>query len=187
MARVASSRTRGLLVVSILLPLWSGYLVKVYAWRLILSQNGVLNWVARPVRAAGSRLQHRGGLDRRELPVAAVHDHPDLCRARADPGLAVRGVGRPRRQGRDHVPTGRRAAGPAGRRRRLDLHVQPDPRRLHHADPGLEHASSSATSSTTWSASPATQPLAAAYTMVPVTIMLVFLLVARRLGAFEAL
>ena len=30
-------------------------------------------------------------------------------------------------------------------------------------------------------------PLAAAYTMVPVTIMLVFLLVARRLGAFEAL
>ncbi len=31
------------------------------------------------------------------------------------------------------------------------------------------------------------QPLAAAYAMVPVTIMLVFLLVARRLGAFEAL
>ena len=31
------------------------------------------------------------------------------------------------------------------------------------------------------------QPLAAAYTMVPVTIMLVFLLVSRRLGAFEAL
>jgi putative spermidine/putrescine transport system permease protein len=31
------------------------------------------------------------------------------------------------------------------------------------------------------------QPLAAAYTMVPVTIMLAFLLVARRLGAFEAL
>jgi putative spermidine/putrescine transport system permease protein len=31
------------------------------------------------------------------------------------------------------------------------------------------------------------QPLAAAYTMVPVTIMLLFLFVARRLGAFEAL
>ena len=31
------------------------------------------------------------------------------------------------------------------------------------------------------------QPLAAAYAMVPVTIMLVFLLVSRRLGAFEAL
>ena len=40
----------------------------------------------------------------------------------------------------DHVPAGHPAAGPAGRRRRLDLHVQPDPRRLHHADPRLEHA-----------------------------------------------
>ena len=39
MARMASPRTRGLLVVSILLPLWSGYLVKVYAWRLILSRT----------------------------------------------------------------------------------------------------------------------------------------------------
>jgi putative spermidine/putrescine transport system permease protein len=41
MARLASARTRGFLVVSILLPLWSGYLVKVYAWRLILSDGGV--------------------------------------------------------------------------------------------------------------------------------------------------
>jgi putative spermidine/putrescine transport system permease protein len=48
MAKVASSRTRGLLVVSILLPLWGGYLVKVYAWRLILAQNGVLNSVLEP-------------------------------------------------------------------------------------------------------------------------------------------
>jgi putative spermidine/putrescine transport system permease protein len=44
-SRVASPRVRGILIVSILLPLWSGYLVKVYAWRLILSQNGVLNGV----------------------------------------------------------------------------------------------------------------------------------------------
>ena len=48
MARVASPRVRGLLVVSILLPLWSGYLVKDYAWRLILSENGVLNAVLAP-------------------------------------------------------------------------------------------------------------------------------------------
>ena len=48
MARVASPRTRALLVVSILLPLWSGYLVKVYAWRLILSENGLLNWALAP-------------------------------------------------------------------------------------------------------------------------------------------
>ena len=53
MARVASSRVRGLLIVSILLPLWSGYLVKVYAWRLILSQGGVLNWALAPFGLQG--------------------------------------------------------------------------------------------------------------------------------------
>ena len=36
MARVASPRTRGLLVVAVLMPLWAAYLVKVYAWRTIL-------------------------------------------------------------------------------------------------------------------------------------------------------
>jgi putative spermidine/putrescine transport system permease protein len=45
MAKVASSRTRGLLVVAVLLPLWSGYLVKVYTWRTIMSGGGVLSWV----------------------------------------------------------------------------------------------------------------------------------------------
>ena len=38
---------------SILLPLWGGYLVKVYAWRLILAQNGVLNWLLEPFGLKG--------------------------------------------------------------------------------------------------------------------------------------
>ena len=33
MARVASPRTKGLLVVAILMPLWASYLVKAYTWR----------------------------------------------------------------------------------------------------------------------------------------------------------
>ena len=53
MARVASPRVRGLLLVSILLPLWSGYLVKVYAWRLILNESGVLNWALDPIGLHG--------------------------------------------------------------------------------------------------------------------------------------
>jgi putative spermidine/putrescine transport system permease protein len=44
MARVASPRTRTVLYVGILLPLWASYLAKVYAWLLIFSHNGVLNW-----------------------------------------------------------------------------------------------------------------------------------------------
>jgi putative spermidine/putrescine transport system permease protein len=44
MAKIASPRTKGLLVVAVLLPLWSGYLVKVYTWRTIMSGGGVLSW-----------------------------------------------------------------------------------------------------------------------------------------------
>jgi putative spermidine/putrescine transport system permease protein len=44
MARLASGRTRSILFVLVLLPLWSSYIVRVYAWRVILKENGVLNW-----------------------------------------------------------------------------------------------------------------------------------------------
>jgi putative spermidine/putrescine transport system permease protein len=44
MARLASSRSRTFLFVAVLLPLWSSYLIRVYIWRLILSNDGVLNW-----------------------------------------------------------------------------------------------------------------------------------------------
>jgi putative spermidine/putrescine transport system permease protein len=44
MARIARPRTRTLVFVMVLLPLWSSYLVRIYAWRLILSNDGALNW-----------------------------------------------------------------------------------------------------------------------------------------------
>ena len=44
MARVVSPRTRAVLFVMVLLPLWSSYIVRVYAWRVILKENGLLNW-----------------------------------------------------------------------------------------------------------------------------------------------
>ena len=44
MARLASARTRTLLFVMVLLPLWSSYLVRIYAWRTILAHDGAINW-----------------------------------------------------------------------------------------------------------------------------------------------
>jgi putative spermidine/putrescine transport system permease protein len=44
MARIASRRTRTFLFVAILLPLWASYLAKVYAWLLIFTHDGLLNW-----------------------------------------------------------------------------------------------------------------------------------------------
>ena len=44
MARIASPRLRSALFVAVLVPLWASYLARVYSWRLILSQDGALNW-----------------------------------------------------------------------------------------------------------------------------------------------
>jgi putative spermidine/putrescine transport system permease protein len=56
MARVASPRIRGLLAVGILMPLWASYLIKAYTWRLILSEDGVLNWLLAPLGLTGPGL-----------------------------------------------------------------------------------------------------------------------------------
>jgi len=43
MARVAAPRTRSLLFMAVLLPLWSNYLVRVFAWKIILANGGPLD------------------------------------------------------------------------------------------------------------------------------------------------
>ncbi len=45
MARVASGRKRRALFIAALLPLWISYLVRVYSWRVILADGGFLNWI----------------------------------------------------------------------------------------------------------------------------------------------
>jgi putative spermidine/putrescine transport system permease protein len=44
MARYASYRVKGLLYLAVMLPLWSSYLVRVYSWKLILAQEGIITW-----------------------------------------------------------------------------------------------------------------------------------------------
>jgi putative spermidine/putrescine transport system permease protein len=53
MAKIAGSKAKAALVIAVLMPLWSGYLVKVYAWRTILSEEGVLNWALGPIGLHG--------------------------------------------------------------------------------------------------------------------------------------
>jgi putative spermidine/putrescine transport system permease protein len=45
MARHARGRVKALFYVAVMLPMWTSYLVKVYAWRLILAKQGILSWV----------------------------------------------------------------------------------------------------------------------------------------------
>ena len=48
MAKIASRRTQGILVVAVLMPLWASYLVKAYAWRGMLGNGGLVSWLAAP-------------------------------------------------------------------------------------------------------------------------------------------
>ena len=45
MARHASARKKALLYLAIMLPLWANYLVRVYAWKIILAKEGVIGWL----------------------------------------------------------------------------------------------------------------------------------------------
>jgi putative spermidine/putrescine transport system permease protein len=45
MARYARGSTKALLYVAVMLPLWSSYLVRLYAWKLLLAKEGVISWL----------------------------------------------------------------------------------------------------------------------------------------------
>ncbi len=45
MAKVAQPRYRKWLVIAILTPLWASYLVKAYAWRVMLANGGLVDWL----------------------------------------------------------------------------------------------------------------------------------------------
>ena len=110
MARVASPRRRGLLVVAVVMPLWASYLVKVYAWRLIIAEDGVLNWAIGPI---GLKFPGPG-----DLAVFLVFVYlwlpymilPIYAGPRAHPRLAPGGLRGPRRAQRPDLPAGRPAA-----------------------------------------------------------------------------
>lgn len=53
---VRSSAVRAALVVAVSMPLWANYLVKGYAWRIISDNNGVLDWMLKPVGLSGPGL-----------------------------------------------------------------------------------------------------------------------------------
>ena len=73
MARYASPPIKATLSLAVLLPLWSNYLVRVYSWKLILAQEGVLSWFIRLFHLEGllSLLLSLPGIGGSSLSVSA--------------------------------------------------------------------------------------------------------------------
>ncbi len=51
-ARYARGATKALFYLAVMMPLWSSYLVKIYAWKLILAKEGILSWFAAELHVA---------------------------------------------------------------------------------------------------------------------------------------
>lgn len=202
MARHASYRVKGLLYLGVMLPLWSSYLVRVYAWKLILAQEGIITWVANGLGLGGVlqwllELPGIGGpslsfsyiglffvfvyiwlpymilpittaLER--VPKSVIEASGDLG---APPGLTFRKVTLP-------------LAFPgvvAGSIFTFSLTLG------DYIIPGVFGNSSYFIGQAVYlqQGTAGNIPLAAAFTVVPIVIMGVYLLVARRMGAFDAL
>ena len=52
-ARYARGKWKAMFYLAVMLPLWSSYLVKIYAWKLILAREGILNWLFAQLHLTG--------------------------------------------------------------------------------------------------------------------------------------
>jgi putative spermidine/putrescine transport system permease protein len=187
MARVATGRQRRILFILATLPLWISYLVRVYSWRTILAEEGFLNWTLGFFGLSGP-----GPLG--DLPIAIVFTYIWL------PYMIL-----PLYAGLERIPSSLvEASSDLGGRawttfRRIVLRL---------AFPGLVAGSIFTFSLTlgdyiTPTLFSADQfignvvyghvgvsgnvPFAAAYATIPILVVAVYLILARRLGAFDAL
>jgi putative spermidine/putrescine transport system permease protein len=186
MAKVAAPRTRNLLVVAVLMPLWSSYLVKVYAWRTILAEEGILNWALDPLGLHGPGFGNVATwlvfsylwLPYMIIPLyAGLERIPDsLLDASGDLG------GRPGATARRVILPLALPAIVAGSIFTFSLTLG------DYITPGLVSSTQFIGNVVYSNVGVANNlPLAAAFATVPVVVMVLYLLGARRLGAFESL
>jgi putative spermidine/putrescine transport system permease protein len=184
MARVASRRTRGILIVAVVMPLWASYLVKAYAWRTMLAHEGALNWALAPLGLAGPGLTETGlwlvftylWLPFMILPVYAGLERIPSSLLEASADLGARSL---QTFFRVILPLAFPAV-VAGSIFTFSLTLG------DYIAPGLI-TSEQFIGTVIYSIRGQALPLAAAYTFVPIAIMIVYLFVARKLGAFENL
>jgi len=190
MARVAGRRTRAALFVMTLLPLWSSYLVRVYAWQTILAHDGAINWALNGIGLPDQNVAYTNvamwivfsylWLPFMVLPVyAALERIPDsYLEASADLGA------RSYRTVRSVILPLALPGVVAGSIFTFSLTLG------DYITPRLVGGPSSQFIGNvvySYIGLDANIPFAAAFASVPLLIMGVYLLIARRLGAFEAL
>jgi putative spermidine/putrescine transport system permease protein len=190
MVRLASPRMRAVLMTAVLVPLWSSYLARVYAWRLILAHDGALNWALHAMGLPDASIGYSNWamwivfsylwLPFMILPLYAALERipPSLLEASSD--LGAKGWITFRRVLWPMALPGMVAGSIFTFSLTLGDYVTP----MLVGGPGSDfignvvYANVGVTNDI---------PFAAAYAMLPLIVMGMYLLVARKLGAFEAL
>jgi putative spermidine/putrescine transport system permease protein len=183
MARVASPRTRDLLVVAVLTPLFASYLVKAFAWNAMLGRQGFVNWLLEPF-GLGAPGDWTGlwltftyfWLPFMILPVYAGLERIPSSLLEASADLGARSL---RTFWRVTLPLAFPAV-VAGSIFTFSLTLG------DYILPTLI-ADQQFIGTVIYGDRSSNLPVAAAFAMVPIAVMTVYLLVARRLGAFKAL
>jgi putative spermidine/putrescine transport system permease protein len=185
MAKLASPRVKGILVVAVLMPLWSFYLVKVYAWQTMLSAHGIINWALDPIGLNGPGfgatavwiVESYLWLPYMILPIyAGLERIPDsLLSASEDLGA------KPGRTFRRVILPLAFPAVVAGSIFTFSLTMG------DYITPSLVSPDTQFIGNVVFTSHTNNLPLASAFATVPIVVMVAYLLIARRLGAFEHL
>jgi putative spermidine/putrescine transport system permease protein len=188
MAKIAGRRLRSLLFVLILLPLWSSYLVRIYAWTTILGKSGPLNWALNGIGIPDVHLAFTNKgmwivfsyvwLPFMILPVYAALERVPNSYLEASFDLGARGLASFRRVILPLAFPGVVAGSIFTFSLTLGDYITP----LLVGGP-----SSSLIGNVVAENSALNLTFAAAFTAVPVAVMAIYLVLARRLGAFDAL
>jgi len=187
-ARLVSPRTRNAILIAVVLPLWANYIVRVFAWRIILTKNGFLNWLAELTHLGSLQIGNSGWavwltfvhlwLPFTLLPIyAALERVPDsLLEASSD--LGAKGWTTFRRVLFPLVLPGIVAGSIFSFSLTLGDYITPELVGNTQFIGNVIFDNVGVAGNT---------PLAAAFAVVPIAIMAVYLLLATRAGAFEAL
>lgn len=187
MARLASPRMRAALFVLVLLPLWASYLARIYAWRLILSSDGLLNWTLSKLGLPEANIAYTNvavwlvfsyvWLPFMILPIYAALERIPHSYIEASRDLGAKGF----RTFRSVILPLALPGVVAGSIFTFSLTLG------DYITPVLVGGASSQFIGNVVYDSLKNLPFAAAFATVPLVVMGVYLMLARRLGAFEAL
>jgi putative spermidine/putrescine transport system permease protein len=186
MARIATPRVRAALVIAILTPLWASYLVKIFAWRSIFQGNGLLSWLLAPFGLDAPGTDEIANswivfsylwLPYMILPVYAGLERVPSSLLEASSDLGARASTTFRRVVLPLVFPALVAGSIFTFSLTLGDYIVPDLVSDAKFIGNVIYDNSTL----------GNVPVAAAYSLVPIVIMIIYLLVARRLGAFESL